>query len=82
VTVVAEQFAVERADWSRGSRSNDAGRAVAAHVARRRFGYRAAEVAAALGYGSGSAVSHAVRRIENGPPELRRTVDRICKQFD
>ena len=34
-------------------------------------------MAVALGYGSGSAVSHAIRRIDNGPAELRRTVERI-----
>ena len=59
--------------------ANDAGRAVAAYLARRRFGHRASAVADALGYGSGSAVSHAIRRIDNGPAELRRTAERIAK---
>ena len=79
LTAVGEHFDRDPADWSRGTRSDDAGRAVAAYLARRRFGYRAAAVAAALGCGSGSAVSHAIRRIANGPPELRRTADRISK---
>ncbi len=79
LTAVGEHFDRDPADWSRGTRSDDAGRAVAAYLARRRFGYRAAAVAVALGYGSSSAVSHAIRRIDNGPAELRRTVERISK---
>ena len=74
---VLGEFGRDPADWSRGTRSEDAGRAVAAYLARRRFGHRATAVAVALGYGS--AVSHAVRRIDNGPAELRRTVDRISE---
>jgi len=82
LTAVGEHFGRDPTDWSLGTRSGDAGRAVAAYVARRRFGYRAAEVAAALGYGSGSAVSHALRRIDNGPAELRRTADRISRALE
>ena len=50
-----------------------------AYLARRRFGYRATTVAVALGYGSGSAVSRVIRRIDNGPADLRRTVERISE---
>ncbi len=79
LTAVGEHFDRDPADWSRGTRCEDAGRAVAAYLARRRFGYRATAVAVALGYGSSSAVSHAIRRIDNGPAQLRRTVERISK---
>ena len=79
LTAVGEHFDRDPADWSRGTRSEDASRAVAAYLARRRFGYRATAVAAALGYGSSSTVSHALRRIDNGPAQLRRTADRIAR---
>ncbi len=50
---------------------------MAAYLARGRFGYRATAVAVALGYGG--AVIHAMRRIDNGPAQLRRTVDCISE---
>jgi hypothetical protein len=53
------------------------GHTAAHRVSRAR--YLATAVAVALGYGSGSAVSHAIRRVDHGPAELRRTVDRISK---
>ncbi len=67
--------------WLPGTRSNDAGRAVAAYLARRRFGYKATAVAKSLGYSSPSSVSHAVRRIENGSDELRKAVTKIHKKL-
>jgi hypothetical protein len=77
LTAAGEHFDRDPADWSRETRSYDASRTVAAYLVRRRFGYRARAVVIALGYGSGSAVSHAIRRVENGPAELRRSVERI-----
>ena len=44
---VAVGFGVAPGNWSPGRRSDDAGRAVAAYLARRRFGYSAAAVAIA-----------------------------------
>ena len=64
-------------DWCPGRRNDSAGRAVAALVARRRFGYSATEVAAALGYKSHSSVSRALRRIEPPSPQLALTIQRI-----
>ena len=57
--------------------SLSAGRAVAALVARRRFGYTATEVAAALGYKRHSSVSHALQRTEPPSPQLAPTVQHI-----
>jgi len=45
-SVVAAAFDVAPDDWAPGRRQDDASRAVAAYLARRRFGYRAREVAA------------------------------------
>lgn len=79
--VVARQFGYAEAPWSEGRRSDDAARAVAAYVARRRFGHRAGAVAEALGYGGASAVSHAIRRIERGTDKLRKTVEKIERKL-
>ena len=60
--------------WSRGRRSDDASRAVAAYLARRRFGYPAGTVAEALGYRNASSIPRAVARVESGKQRLQRTV--------
>jgi REP element-mobilizing transposase RayT len=72
LAAVAAHFGCQLEDWSPGSRSDEAARAVAAYVARCRFGYRATEVAHRLGYRGSSSVSHAVRRIERSPESLKR----------
>ncbi len=65
---VAGLFGVERTRICRsGTRSDDPCRAAAAWLARRRFGYSAAETARALGYARSSSVSNAVKRIEAHP---------------
>jgi REP element-mobilizing transposase RayT len=74
IDLVARHFGCDAADWSHGRRTDDASRAVAACLARRSFGYSATAVAEALGYGGPSSVSHALRRIEAGPEELRTLV--------
>jgi REP element-mobilizing transposase RayT len=71
VTEAASRFGCDAERWSPGRRSDDAGRALAAYVARRRFGYSATEIAEHLGYRGPSSVSHAVRRVEQGPEALR-----------
>jgi len=75
--VVGDAMGEDRTDWCPGRRSDTAGRAVAALVARRRYGYSATEVAAALGYKSHSSVSRALRRIEPPSPQLALTIQRI-----
>jgi len=77
VRVVAGHFGVDATRWSPGRRSDDAGRAVAAYLARRRFGYPAGEVAKSLGYRSGSSVTRAVARVESGTENLRRTATKL-----
>ncbi len=74
---VARHLGHDPASWSSGHRSDDASRAAAAYVARRRFGYSAKAVAAALGYRDASGVSHAIRRIEAGTDDVRKVVSRI-----
>ena len=51
-------------------------------LARRRFGYPAKSVAAALGYRDASGVSHAIKRIEAGPGDLRRSLARLERSLD
>ena len=79
---VAREFGYAEPPWSHGSRSDDAARAAAAYVARRRFGYRAKAVADALGYGHASGVSHAIRRIESANDALHKTIARIERSLD
>lgn len=74
LAAVTEHFGCDAAGWSAGRRSDDAARAVAAYLARRRFGYSATAVAQALGYRGPSSVSHAVRRIAENPKLLRNAV--------
>ena len=45
-----------------------------AFLARRKYGYRAAELAKVLGYTSHGGVAMAVKRIETAGPALRRRV--------
>ena len=79
--VVAEHFGECGADWTAGRRSDDAGRAVAAYLARRRYGYRATEVAATLGYRVHSSVTMAVARVEAELARLRGTLKEIENQL-
>lgn len=78
---VAAHFAVEPSRWAVGRRSDDAARAVAAYLARCRFGYPASETAAALGYRDHSGIGRAVRRVEQGGAELQRTVEGLERQL-
>lgn len=73
-SAVAVAFGADRARWSDGRRNDDASRAVAAFLARRRFGYRGREVAVALGYASHGGVIAAVRRIESASAPLKRKI--------
>ena len=77
---VAAHFGRDAAKWSPGTRSDDAGRAVAAYLARRRFGYSAREVAAALGYRSHGSVRNALARIE-GAAALLAMAEGICRKL-
>ena len=74
IAVVAEQFGCPQSRWRPGSRNNDASRAVAAYLARRKYGYPATAVAGALGYRRHSSVGTAVRRIEASGEELKKTL--------
>ena len=79
--VVAEHFGECGADWTAGRRSDDAGRAVAAYLAHRRYGYRATEVAATLGYRVHCSVTMAVASVEAELARLRGTLKEIENQL-
>jgi len=80
-TVVTSHFGVEPGRWAAGRRSDDAARAVAAYLARCRFGHPAAETARALAYRDHSGVGRAVRRVEQGTPELQKTVQTLERRL-
>jgi REP element-mobilizing transposase RayT len=72
---VGRHFGREQSGWSAGTRSDDASRAVAAYLARRRFGYPAGTVASALGYRSHGSIHSAIARVECGGARLRPNDD-------
>ncbi len=80
-SAVADVFEVDRSRWTDGRRNDDASRAAAAFLARRRFGYRGREVATALGYGSHGGVTAAVRRIESSTAALKRKIRQIERKL-
>jgi hypothetical protein len=81
VAVVAAHFGRGGSGWAAGSRSDDASRAVAAWLARRRFGYSAGAVARALGYRGHSSVAAAIQRIESGNAALQKTIASVMSEL-
>jgi len=78
---VASEFGASPADWSPGRRHDDAARAVAAYLARRRYGYPARKVAKALGYASHGGVVAAIRRVDSANPSLMRTAKKLARNL-
>ena len=78
---VGEEFGIRPDRWGRGRRSDDASRAVAAYLGRCHFGYRAGEVAREMGYASASGVGQAVKRVEAGNPQLKKSIQRIKQKL-
>jgi REP element-mobilizing transposase RayT len=81
ISAAAEAMGEDRSEWQAGRRSDSEGRAVAAFVARRRFGYPTHEVAIALGYTSHTSVTRAIQRIDPPGPSMSRTINRIERQL-
>ena len=71
---VAEEFGEDVTDWTKGHRSDDVSRAVVAYPARRCFGYRSKDVAAALGYSSAGGAGQAIGRVEAARSRIGKTV--------
>jgi len=81
VEVVAVHFGRGGDGWAPGSRSDDVSRAIAAWVARRRFGYAAGETARALGYRGHSSIAAAITRIERGNKALQKTIAAVLRDL-
>jgi putative transposase len=77
VAEVADYFGCDPTAWRTGRRVSDVSRAMAAYLARRRFGYPVRQVAEVLGYCGCSGVSNAVARIESSSPATKRTAEKI-----
>jgi putative transposase len=73
----AEAFGEDAAGWTGGRRDDSIGRAVAAWLARRRFGYPAGQTARALGYAGASSVAQAIRRVTNEHERLVRRLRQL-----
>ncbi len=78
---VAQEFGGDAKRWAAGCRSDNGSRAAAAYLARVRFGYSAKDIATALNYRDGSAVTHAVKRVEAGGKTLGLVIARLEKQL-
>ena len=78
---VADFFRHDRSTWQPGRRCDDVGRAVAAYLARRRFGYPARDVAAALGYRGHSGVHNAIVRVESASDSLGKMLEKLAKEL-
>jgi len=81
ISAVCRHFGCDRSAWTSGRRVDDASRAVAAYLARRRFGYPAGEIARALGYRRHTSVNSAVRRVEGGTADLAKTAERLAAKL-
>lgn len=81
VKTVVGQFGDTDRRWRVGSRADDASRAIAAYLARRRYGYPAKAVASALGYAHPSSVSHAIRRVESASATVQQTIKRLERRI-
>ena len=79
IAAAARRFGADSEDWARGRRCAGIERAVAAHVARKAYGYPATAVAGPLGYSGPSSVSMAVRRVA-AVPSLEQHVAAIRKR--
>jgi hypothetical protein len=77
----AAHFGQDAITWIPGSRSDDAGRAVAAYLARRCFGYPVKQVSEALGCRSHGGVRGALSRVEAGGDAMNRTVSELLTKL-
>ncbi|NUQ61358.1 MAG: hypothetical protein HUU20_02650 [Pirellulales bacterium] len=77
LSAVMAHFGGGRQGWSAGSRCDDISRSVAAYLARRQYGYSAAEIARALGYQGHGGVGTAVSRVETATEAVRKTLTAI-----
>ena len=79
--VVAERFGCEADEWASGRRSDAIGRAAAAYLARRRYGYSSTEIACVLGYRGPSSVGAAVARIAAAGKDVDATLAKLQEQL-
>ncbi len=81
VTVVAARFGCKADEWASGRRSDAIGRAAAAYLARRRYGYSSTEIARVLGYRGPSSVGAAVARVEAAGKDVDATLAKLQDQL-
>lgn len=82
VREVADYFGHDPEYWREGRPVDDASRALAAYLARRRFGYSAREVATAVRYRGHGGVAGAVSRIESAGPDIRRIAEELAGKLN
>ncbi|MBN1343264.1 MAG: transposase [Phycisphaerae bacterium] len=74
-------FGVDTSRWAPGHRVDDRARAVAAFLARRKYGYRVVEIVRALGYTSNGGVTGAIRRVECSGGELSAAIEAVTARL-
>lgn len=82
IRAVCAVTGADAGNWRRDCRKDNLSRALVAHIARRRHGYQANEIAMALGYSGHSSVNYASRRISESAPKIARIVEDIQFKLD
>jgi putative transposase len=77
IHAVAIELQADTRLWAHGRRVRDNSRALAAFIARRRFGYSTTAVAHALGFANTSGVTSSIRRIELAMPGVNAVLTKI-----
>lgn len=80
VEAVARHFNEDPVGWQTRRRDDTPARAVAAYLARQRFGHPAGQTATALGYASPSSVTWALQRVTADLSRLSKTLDMLESQ--
>jgi hypothetical protein len=78
---VAAHFDCALGEWSSGRRSDAIDRAVAAYLARQRFGYSMVDIAEILGYRGHSSVRTALIRVEAAASSVQKSLATLEKQL-
>ncbi len=81
MAVVAERLGCKADEWTSGRGSAAIGRAAAAYLARRRYGYSSTEIARVFGYRGPSSVGAAVPGIEAAGKDVVATLANLQEQF-
>jgi len=81
IYAVASALQADTTQWAPGRKIRDNSRALAAFIARRKFGYATTAVAKTLGYATPGGVTSSVRRIELALDQHRSAIAQIARRL-